>query len=253
MKKNPALSIVITIILLLGSSLITSCQTNENAQPQPTVCLFFDDAWANQYEEALPVLLDYDFTATFGVITDFIGTGEDIWRYMSEEELNDLVDHGMEIASHTRTHPSLTDNLTDLQLLDEIINSKTDLEEAGFDVKGLIYPYYDWDERVLEYVKDAGYAYARNGWAPEIPFQLPLPDNDSIYHLPAVSIYKEDMETFQSIVDAVGPDSAICLVYHFVSDTGPESTSTPIANFLAQMAYLKEAGFRVIAISELID
>ena len=158
----------------------------------------------------------------------------------------------MEIASHTRTHPSLTDNLTDLQLLEEVINSKTDLEGAGFEVKGIIYPYYDWDERVIEYVKAAKYTWGRNGWAPEIPFQLPLTDDDSIYHLPAISIYKEDIETFKSIVGEVSPDAAICLVYHFISDTGPESTSTPIANFHAQMAYLKEAGFRVGALSEFI-
>ena len=156
----------------------------------------------------------------------------------------------MEIASHTRTHPSLTENLTDIQLYDEISNSKTDLEEIGFEVKGIIYPYYDWDERVIEYVKAADYTWGRNGWAPSIPFQLPIPDDGSIYHLPAISIYKEDMETFKSIVDPVGPGSAICLVYHFITDTGPEETSTPIANFKAQMDYLKEAGFRVITISE---
>jgi peptidoglycan/xylan/chitin deacetylase (PgdA/CDA1 family) len=243
----------IIIVCLLGITVLTGCQAADASQPQPTVCLFFDDAWLNQYEEALPVLLEHGFTATFGVITGYIGTGEGIWQYMSEEELHDLADRGMEIASHTRTHPSLTDNLTDLQLIDEIINSRSDLEEIGFEVKGIIYPYYDWDERVIEYVKAAGYSYARNGWGPEIPFPLPLPADDSVYHLPSVSIYKEDMETFKSIVGAVSPGSAICLVYHFISDTGPEETSTPVANFHAQMDYLEEAGFRVIAISELLD
>jgi peptidoglycan/xylan/chitin deacetylase (PgdA/CDA1 family) len=243
----------IIIVSLLVITALTGCQAADASQPQPTVCLFFDDAWLNQYEEALPVLLEHGFTATFGVITGYVGTGEGIWQYMSEEELHELADRGMEIASHTRTHPSLTDNLTDAQLLDEIINSRTDLEQAGFKVKGIIYPYYNWDERIIDCVKAAGYSYARNGWSPEVPFRLPLPDDDTVYHLPSVSIYKEDTETFKSIVDAVSSGSAICLVYHFISDTGPEETSTPVANFHAQMDYLREAGFRVIAISEFIE
>ena len=242
----------IMLICLLSIILLSSCQTVGASQQQPTVCLFFDDAWGNQYEQALPVLLELDYTATFGVITGYIGTGEGIWRYMDEEELHNLADHGMEIASHTRTHPSLTDNLTDMQLFDEIANSKTDLEEIGFEVKGIIYPYYDWDERVIEYVKAADYTWGRNGWAHSIPFQVLVPNDGSIYHLPSVSIYGEDMETFKSMVDPVGSDSAICLVYHFISDTGPEETSTPTANFRAQMDYLKEAGFRVVALSEVI-
>jgi peptidoglycan/xylan/chitin deacetylase (PgdA/CDA1 family) len=45
------------------------------------VCLFFDDAYTNQYEVALPILLEYNYKATFGVITDYIVTGRDLIEY----------------------------------------------------------------------------------------------------------------------------------------------------------------------------
>ena len=37
-----------------------------------------------------------------------------------------------------------------------------------------------------------------------------------------------------------------------VADDGPETTSTPVANFREQMAYLKEAGLNVILLPELL-
>ena len=59
------------------------------------------------------------------------------------------------------------------------------------------------------------------------------------------------METFKSIVAEPGSNGIICLVYHFVANDGPETTSTPIANFHEQMAYLKEAGFNVVLLPDL--
>jgi hypothetical protein len=61
----------------------------------------------------------------------------------------------------------------------------------------------------------------------------------------------EDLETFKSIFSELEKESVICLVYHFVTDDNLEGTAMPIPNFHEQMAYLKEAGFNVILISDL--
>ena len=242
-------------ICLICSIVLTGCGKAENTDNIPdaaTVCLFFDDGWTNQYEEAVPVLLEYDFKATFGIITGRIGTGANFWEYMGEEELNELVSHSMEIACHTKTHPHLTDNLTDEQLCEEIIGSKLYLDQIGFEIKTFIYPYYEWDARVMEYVKEAGYTNARGGWPEEGGFKTGLSDSESRYHLPSQQITNQDLETFKSIVSQLDGDSTICLVYHFIADDGPETTSTPITNFKEQMAYLKEAGFKVVLLSEVL-
>jgi len=217
-----------------------------------TICLFFDDAWQNQYETALPVLLEHDFKATFGVITGSIGTGNGSWKYMDEEELQKLAACGMDITGHTRTHPHLTDNLTDEQLREEIIDSKKCLEEMGFEVNTMIYPYYEWDDRVIEYVIEAGYTCARGGWPEDGAYELNTSETKARYHIPSRQITNQSLEKFKSIVNKRGRNPVICLVYHFISDTGPEETSTPIANFQAQMSYLKEAGFTIALLPDII-
>jgi peptidoglycan/xylan/chitin deacetylase (PgdA/CDA1 family) len=243
---------------LIGLFLLTGCQTTEKPKPAELppdaklVCLFFDDGWMNQYEAALPVLIEHDFGATFGIITGSIGRGNEIWEYMGEEELKELDKHGMEIAGHTKTHPRLTDNLTDEQLHEEIINSKKHLEKIGFKINTLVYPYYEWDDRVVEYAKEADYKCARAGWSEELVFNLETVATDTRFHIPSISIIDQDLETFSSFLDEADNDSAVCLVYHFISDIGPEETSTPVINFKKQMAYLKGAGFTVLPVSDLL-
>ena len=79
--------IIISLFLIL---LVSACGCQKTVIPKPApiaipddaklVCIFFDDAFTNQYEVALPILLEYDFKATFGVITDYVGTGHDLWE-----------------------------------------------------------------------------------------------------------------------------------------------------------------------------
>jgi len=47
--------------------------------------------------------------------------------------------------------------------------------------------------------------------------------------------------------------SVVSLCYHFISDTGPPESSIPVKNFGDQMGYLKEAGFTVVLLPDLIE
>jgi len=251
----------ILIIFLLSLVAITGCQeaaiTETMSEPIPSnarlVCLFFDDGYQNQYEIALPVLREHGFKATFGVISGDIGVGSGLWQTMGETELKELAAYGIDIACHTKTHPHLADNLTDEQLHEEIIESKKYLESLGFEINTMVYPYYEWDDRVIEYVKEAGFTCARGGWPEEGVFKINLPDSESKYHLPSRQITNQDLATFKSYLDELDSGDIICLVYHFIADDGPETTSTPVANFHEQMAYLKEAGFIVVLLPDLFE
>ena len=53
--------------------------------------------------------------------------------------------------------------------------------------------------------------------------------------------YNQDMKTFKSYLDELESSDIIFLVYHFIADEGPETTSAPVVNFHEQMDYLKEA------------
>lgn len=251
---------IITLILLVAVSMI-GCQRPEITSPPPPtippnaklVCLFFDDGFKNQYDVALPILQKYDFKASFAIITGYIGvkSSDPIYTCMTAKEIKKLASYGMDIACHTKTHPHLTDNLTDEQLREEIIDSKIYLEQKGFEVSTLVYPFYAWDDRVIEYVKEAGYICARSGWAKEEAYDLTTADPKARYHVPSWQITSQNLEQFKHYLAQASRYSVVCLIYHFISDTSPEETSTPVANFRAQMAYLKEAGFTVVLLPDL--
>jgi peptidoglycan/xylan/chitin deacetylase (PgdA/CDA1 family) len=249
---------ILISLCLLFSLLVVGCQKPVIPKPLPIVipsnaklvCIFFDDAFVNQYQVALPILLQYNYKATFGVITDYINTGHDIMQYMNAAELEELARDGMDIASHSKTHPHLG-TLSDQQVRDEISQSKKNLENMGFVVDTMVYPYYEWDDRSVDYTIAANYTCARGGWAQGGPYDPATSDPKARYHVVAWQISNQDMTNFKLIVDKAGPNSVVCIVYHFISDTGPEATSTPLANFQAQMAYLKNSGFTVVPLADI--
>jgi peptidoglycan/xylan/chitin deacetylase (PgdA/CDA1 family) len=232
-------------------------QIPQSSQPQTIpsdaklISLFFDDGWQNQYNVALPVLLQHSFRATFGIITDYIGTGEGTWEYMGDKEIGNLAECGMDVACHTKTHPHLTE-LTDKQLYEEIIDSKKDLEKLGPEVRTFVYPYCEWDDRLVMYVKKAGFICARSCAWGEKPYDLNVTDENARYHVHSYSIVKHDFEQFKAITNQASRHNVVCLCYHFISDIGPEETSTPVDNFLTQMWYLKKSGFTVVLLPDLM-
>jgi len=247
--------IILCLLLLL---LFTGCQKATIAKPPPItippdaklVCIFFDDAFVNQYEVALPILLEYNFKATFGVITEHIDTGRDLMEYMNAGQLEELARYGMDIASHTKTHPHIR-LLSEDELRDEISESKRVLENLGFVVDTIVYPFYEWDDRIIEHVIAANYTCGRAGWTRDRVYDPATTDPNGKYHVAAWHISNQSMNDFKLIIDQAGPNAVVCLVYHLITDTGPEATSTPLANFQEKMAYLKNAGFTVIPLPDL--
>ncbi len=249
---------VIFNLLLLVLILFTGCQKPTILKPPPVtipadariVCIFFDDAFLNQYDVALPILQNYNFKATFAAITDYIGTGHGIMEYMDAGHLEELARLGMDIASHTKTHPRLP-TLSDSDLHDEIFDSKKDLEGMGFVVDTFIAPYYEYDDRVIDTIIAANYTCARAGWTWDQVFNPSSSDPKARFEIAAWQIANEDLNYFKAIVDKAGPNSVVCIVYHFISNEGPEGTTTSVANFQVQMGYLKSAGFTVVPLVDI--
>jgi peptidoglycan/xylan/chitin deacetylase (PgdA/CDA1 family) len=68
-------------------------------------CLTFDDGWASDYEVAFPVLAELGHRATFFVVPTMVDTP----GYVSWAQLREMVAGGMEIGSHSLTHPFMQD------------------------------------------------------------------------------------------------------------------------------------------------
>ncbi len=127
--------------------------------------LTFDDGYADNVSNVLPVLKILGFTATCYLVSHCVG-GFNKWdadaaharkQLMNREQLHQWIAHGMEIGAHSRTHPRLTQ--CDARTLDEeIVGCKRDIEEMfGIAAHHFCYPYGAWDFRVAEEVRRAGY------------------------------------------------------------------------------------------------
>ncbi len=125
--------------------------------PEKSLIITFDDGWRNQYSNAFPVLKEYNFPATFFIVIEQTGGN----LFVSWSEIIEMVNSGMEIGSHTLTHPNLT-TISGARLQRELEESKLILEsKLGKDILSFSYPYGAFDARVLLATKNAGYDVAR--------------------------------------------------------------------------------------------
>jgi len=117
----------------------------------------FDDGWLSQYKNALPILKKYKFPAVFFIVTDYVGGSS----FMNWEQLENLKKNGMEIGSHSVSHPDLT--LISPPKLDfQIKNSKLILEKKlNLKIKAFAYPYGNYNSKVIATLKKHGYLFGR--------------------------------------------------------------------------------------------
>lgn len=154
--------------------------------PSRAVVLTFDDAYTDFGDTALPILRAHNFPATLYVPTAFVGgtalwlrdCGESDRKILSWHALADINREGVEVASHSHTHPQL-DRVAGAVINDELRRSRQLLEDnLGVSVEGFAYPFGYWTRAVRSRVADAGYAYAcavseLAASAEDDPFTLP--------------------------------------------------------------------------------
>ncbi|WP_307827366.1 polysaccharide deacetylase family protein [Planomonospora sp. ID82291] len=130
------------------------------------VGLTFDDGYADFAAEAVPVLLRHGFTATVFAVAGLLG-GHNAWdregprkALMTAADLRRVAGAGMEVASHSVHHVSLTD-ASDAELEMELKESRAVLEEVlDREIAGFAYPYGHAGVREVDAVRSAGYSYA---------------------------------------------------------------------------------------------
>ena len=126
--------------------------------PPRAVVITFDDGYAGQYENAYPVLKEFNYPATFFVHTKVVGvnTGR---AHMTWDQLQSLDKEGLiSIQCHTVSHPDDLRQCNDTQLHTELYDSKKELEQhLGHPIRFLAYPVGNADGRVAKVAHEAGY------------------------------------------------------------------------------------------------
>jgi peptidoglycan/xylan/chitin deacetylase (PgdA/CDA1 family) len=127
--------------------------------------LTFDDGYESVYSQVLPLLDTYGFSASVFMVAGYIGKKPswDVYshgRHLSAVQLRELSERGIEIGSHSLTHPDLT-RLSDNDLVTELSESKKRLEDClGIPISSISFPFGSWNTRVWAFAQRCGYAYA---------------------------------------------------------------------------------------------
>ena len=134
------------------------------AQKKPVI-VTFDDGFQDCVDHAVPILLEYGFTATFFLVAGLVGGRS---RWLARERGLDyplfdwpaaraLIDAGFDCGAHSMTHPRLADLAPDA-CRRELRDSRAMLEDKlGRSVRHLAYPFGSVSATVREIAAECGY------------------------------------------------------------------------------------------------
>jgi peptidoglycan/xylan/chitin deacetylase (PgdA/CDA1 family) len=160
--------------------------------------LTFDDGFADNLHVLLPLLREYRARATVFVVSSWLGERHPQRPHsaiLTADELRTLAAHGIEVGSHTVTHPDLSALGFD-EARGELATSKHDLEavlDAAVDV--VAYPYGKASATTLAACAAAGFRagcrVSGNGtW--DDPFNIPRQDMDNGATLLGLRLKRDD-------------------------------------------------------------
>ncbi|MGC9359645.1 MAG: polysaccharide deacetylase family protein [Anaerolineae bacterium] len=121
--------------------------------PPKPIMITMDDGYADLYTVAMPVFLETGLRPVLFIFPKVLGYG----MYIGWEQLQELVNIGCVIGSHSYNHENLRD-LDQEGLRYEVVDSKTTLEERlGISIDSFCYPYGSYDQRTLDLLSEEGY------------------------------------------------------------------------------------------------
>jgi peptidoglycan/xylan/chitin deacetylase (PgdA/CDA1 family) len=129
------------------------------------IAITFDDGFVSNLHAAVPAMREFGARAINYLVADRIGKSSD-WEtaeggearpLMDEAQVREWTQAGNWIGAHTCTHPRLSKIPRD-RAREEILSSKKKLEDRfGQPIEHFAYPFGDFDDAVVETVREAGF------------------------------------------------------------------------------------------------
>ncbi len=225
--------------------------------PDKLVVLTFDDSAKSHFTVVRPLLLKYQFSATF-FITEGFDFRDNKRDYMTWDEISQLHRDGFEIGNHTRDHLGINDaNVPKLAEQIEAIAKRC--EEHGIPAPvSFAWPGNATSINAFPILKQHGIQFARRGGAPEYPYEKGQgfafqPGADHPLLLPSAGDArpKWTIDDFVRAVEQARSGRIAILQFHGAPDTAHSWVSTEQQNFEAYMHYLAMHQYKVIALRDL--
>ncbi|NTW97738.1 MAG: polysaccharide deacetylase family protein, partial [Oscillochloris sp.] len=175
-------------------SALAGCARGESPCPARAVALTFDDGYMDAYSDALPLLQQYGATATFYIVSGFVGQE----AYMGWDEIRALRSAGMEIGAHSISHIDLT-TLSYYENVDQIARSGQEIAaQIGAPVRSFCYPAGQFNAEIATITRDAGYTSATT--------TVQEGAQDDLFALPRLRVYGDMSQAgFEATVAAYVP------------------------------------------------
>jgi hypothetical protein len=211
------------------------------------VMLTFDDGVESQYENAFPILEEYDMDAVAAVVPDSLNRED----RLTIDHLREMRDAGWDVSSHPEG-----DAFTELEDPDAIrqdIEAAHDyLDNRGFadGARSMFVPYHNTNEEVVEITREYHELSSYFGGTPNaVPFTDPM-------HLSRVDMH--DLDAFTEMIDMAAEHNqlAIGLAHGVVPED--EIDDDPLADMTIEQLeelcdYIEESDVQVVTASHLID
>lgn len=194
------------IPVVLVMFLLTSCggaghrPDKSLAGSIPLITFVFDDGNDTDYLVGKNIFADQNAVACSAVTTELISTP----YHMTPPQIIALQEAGWEIMGHTVSHPNLN-SLTAAQLEDELLRSKTLLENMGLTINNIVYPF----NKNNEMVRSMARKYYRSGRGGTNSFNSGEIDP---YFLKSFTL-KHDLPLMESYIDQAYQDKSWLIFY----------------------------------------
>jgi peptidoglycan/xylan/chitin deacetylase (PgdA/CDA1 family) len=138
----------------ITTSMLVEAIRHGASLPARPIIITFDDANADNYTNAFPLMQKYGFTGVLYVPYAYIG----VPNYLTVAQIHEMAAAGWEVGSHTITHPTNFLALQPAAMRSEIVGSRQKLEELlGLPILTFAYPFGENSGAAVDYVHFAGY------------------------------------------------------------------------------------------------
>lgn len=136
---------------------------NKRSLPDRTAVITFDDGYTSVYEEAYPLLREYDWPFTVFVTAGLVSSNSRL--YASWDQLREMGNNGATLANHTMSHPYFLDRPREQNgtqwlsgIRAEILEAEEKIEtETGQSHRLLAYPYGEYNPEIQALVRELGF------------------------------------------------------------------------------------------------